>query len=145
MEKMIAIASSGGHWIQLKRLTKLFDSYRMTFITTDKSLESHNTYVVRDSNKDTKIKLMITAIQVFYIVLKIRPHVIVTTGAAPGLFAIIIGKLIGARTVWIDSIANGSEMSLAGKKARIWSSLWLTQWPELAGTEPKLKYLGRVI
>ena len=40
------------------------------------------------------------------LLLRHRPDVIVTTGAAPGYFALRFGKLLGARTIWIDSMAN---------------------------------------
>jgi len=37
--------------------------------------------------------------------------VIVSTGAAPGYFAIVLGRLFGARTIWIDSMANIENLS----------------------------------
>ena len=40
--KLVAVASEGGHWMQLTRLVALFDNYDTTYITTDKNLpESH--------------------------------------------------------------------------------------------------------
>ena len=38
---------------------------------------------------------------------------------------------MGARTIWIDSMANVDKMSMAGRLARRYSDLWLTQWPHL--------------
>jgi hypothetical protein len=68
-----------------------------------------------------------------YIILRERPDVIISTGAAPGYFALWIGRrLLGARTIWIDSIANVDRLSLAGAKAGRVADLWLTQWPHLA-------------
>jgi hypothetical protein len=61
-----------------------------------------------------------------------RPDVVVSTGAAPGYFALRIGKILGARTVWIDSIANAEALSRTGTLVRPWADLWLTQWPHLA-------------
>ena len=66
------------------------------------------------------------------VVLRVRPDVVISTGAAPGFFALRFGKLLGARTVWVDSIANAEQMSLAGELARPYSDLWLTQWPHVA-------------
>ena len=73
-----------------------------------------------------------SAAGVLRVVLKERPSVVVSTGAAPGLFGVIFGKLGGARTIWIDSIANAEELSMSGRLAGRWADLWLTQWPELA-------------
>jgi UDP-N-acetylglucosamine:LPS N-acetylglucosamine transferase len=62
-----------------------------------------------------------------------RPAVVVTTGAAPGLVALVLAKLlVGSRTVWIDSIAAGERLSLSGTLARPVADAWLTQWPHLA-------------
>jgi hypothetical protein len=68
----------------------------------------------------------------------------VSTGAAPGYFALRFGKLLGSRTIWIDSLANVERLSKAGLLAGKYADLWLTQWPELAqpgGPE----YAGQVI
>jgi hypothetical protein len=40
--------------------------------------------------------------------------------------------LLGARTIWIDSIANVEELSLSGRRIGKHAHLWLTQWPHLA-------------
>jgi hypothetical protein len=69
---------------------------------------------------------------------------VITTGAAPGYFAVRIGKLLGARVVWVDSIANAEELSLSGQKAGSFVDLWLTQWPQLA-RECGPKHFGNVL
>ena len=71
----------------------------------------------------------------FWIMLRERPDVIISTGAAPGLLAVVLGKLMGARTLWLDSIANADRLSLSGKLAGRYANLWLTQWPHLAGVD----------
>ena len=87
---------------------------------------------VTDANRWTKAKLVRQILEVAALVLKVRPQVILTTGASAGYFAIRVGKLLGARTCWIDSIANGEELSLSGERAGPHADLFLTQWPELA-------------
>ena len=70
--------------------------------------------------------------QLARIMFRERPDVVVSTGAAPGYFCLKFAKWVGARTVWIDSIANADCLSLAGEKAGRYADLWLTQWPHLA-------------
>ena len=69
---------------------------------------------------------------------------IVTTGALPGVIGIALGRLIGARTLWIDSIANGEEMSQSGRRARMLATRCLSQWPEVAAAE-RVGYSGSVL
>ena len=57
---------------------------------------------------------------------------IITTGAAPGYFALRFGKLFGTRTIWIDSMANAEELSKSGQEVGKHADLWLTQWEHLA-------------
>ena len=92
-------------------------------------------HVVPDANIWEKWKLLRMFLAVLRIVIKVRPDVVVTTGAAPGFAAVVLGRLLGARTIWIDSIANSMELSNSGKKARRWANVWLTQWEHLAGKE----------
>ncbi|MEM1346841.1 MAG: UDP-N-acetylglucosamine--LPS N-acetylglucosamine transferase, partial [Pseudomonadota bacterium] len=80
-----------------------------------------------------------------WIVLTTRPHAVVSTGASLGDFAFRLGRLIGARTIWIDSIANAEELSLSGRKIGRHADVWLTQWPELADEGRGLRYEGSVL
>lgn len=89
-------------------------------------------FVIADGNMQEKLSLLRTLATVLTLIIRVRPSVVISTGAAPGYFAIIFGKLMGARTVWIDSIANGDELSLSGRKVRRFADAWLTQWPHLA-------------
>lgn len=146
--KLLAVASAGGHWVQLNRMIPAFEGCQMYWISTEPSLAIKVEYglffAVRDASMWNKPGLLLMALQVAWRVLLIRPNVIVTTGAAPGFFAILIGRLLGAKTIWIDSIANANELSLAGRKAERWATHWLTQWPELA-RENGPHYIGSVL
>lgn len=71
------------------------------------------------------------AAQVAWVMLRERPDVVITSGAAPGLVALVLGKCVGARTVWLDSIANVETLSMSGQRALRFADLHLTQWPHL--------------
>ncbi len=133
-KKILAIASTGGHWLQLQRLRPAFEGCDVVFISTAdyRNQLKERQYVVRDASMWDKAGLVLMALQIFFLLLRIRPDVIVTTGAAPGFFGLFFGKMMRKRTVWVDSIANGEEMSLAGKKAKRFADLYLTQWPNVA-------------
>ena len=87
---------------------------------------------ITDANRWTKLKLVKQMLETVALLIRVRPDVIVTTGASVGYFAIRAGRLLGARTCWIDSIANGDELSLSGAKAGPHADLFLTQWPHVA-------------
>ncbi|MEM9781112.1 MAG: UDP-N-acetylglucosamine--LPS N-acetylglucosamine transferase [Pseudomonadota bacterium] len=99
---------------------------------------------VTDASRWNKLRLLRQASEIALLIIRNRPDVIVTTGAAPGYFAIRLGKLLGARTAWIDSIANAEELSMSGRMAGKHADLWLTQWPHLASANGP-KFMGAVI
>lgn len=146
-KKVLAVSSSGGHWVQLLRLKKSFESSEVSFLTTNRDCQKEMTervFIVKDAHLDEKVKLVIMFIQIFWIILKLRPDVIITTGAAPGYAALMFGKLLGSKTIWLDSIANYDELSKSGKKVKIWADVWLTQWEHLAA-EDGPKYAGKIL
>jgi UDP-N-acetylglucosamine:LPS N-acetylglucosamine transferase len=134
--KVLAIASSGGHWVQLRRVIPAFADSEVVYVTVLKSYRSqvpHNKfYTVNDATRWNKAALIRLAIQLAWILVKERPSVVVSTGAAPGYFAMLLGRWLGARTIWIDSMANIDELSMSGSRAGRYADLWLTQWPHLA-------------
>lgn len=135
-KKILAIASSGGHWIQLMRLIPAFDGSEVVFVSTHSGYKDQVKgavfHAVTDATRWEKMKLIKMAFEVRKIISFEKPDIIVSTGAAPGLMAIIWGKLSGRKTIWIDSIANVDRISMSGRIARPFTNLHLTQWEHLA-------------
>ena len=134
--RILAVASGGGHWIELMRLRPAFEGHDVAYVTVSAAyacdVPGARLHVVNDATRWSKLGLLLLAARLVLIILRERPAVIVSTGAAPGYFAIRIGRLLGARTAWIDSLANVEELSMAGRMAGRHADLWLTQWPHLA-------------
>jgi UDP-N-acetylglucosamine:LPS N-acetylglucosamine transferase len=138
MKKILAVASSGGHWIQLLRLEPAFEGLNLVYATTsriDPSEFKHKVHLVTDAHLSFNVKLIVLFFQILKILIIERPSFIVSTGAAPGLIAIMLGKIFFIKTVWIDSIANSEELSLSGKVAKYFATVWLTQWPHLESND----------
>lgn len=162
--RVLAIASAGGHWVQLMRLRPAWEGFQITYVSTDvsrceeirdearaKGTSSPPCYTVVNATRWDKFKLLKQLVQITRILIKERPTVIISTGAAPGFFALRIGKWLGARTIWLDSMANAESLSLSGVKASSCADLWLTQWKHLAEDESgdlakrRPQYKGSVI
>lgn len=137
--RVLAVASGGGHWVQLLRLRPAFEHCDVEYASVAPGyaaeVPGHCFHLLPDATRWDRWVLVVLALRLLWLLLRRRPDIVLTTGAAPGLLAIAAGRLFGARTVWIDSIANVEEMSLSGLQARRVSSLWLTQWEHLARTD----------
>lgn len=134
--RILAVASGGGHWVQLLRLRPAFEGCRVSYVTVRKSyaadLDGERLFVINDATRWDKVGLVKMAVKLLWILVRVRPQVIVSTGAAPGYFAIRFGKLLGAKAIWLDSIANVEQVSMTGELVGKRADLWLTQWPHLA-------------
>lgn len=148
-EKVLAISSGGGHWVQLRRVLPAFDDATVVFATVNPAYRQDQpddrVHVIEDATRWDRWKLIKMSLQILWILIRERPHVVFTTGAAPGCLAIVLGHFLGAKTIWLDSIANVEEVSMSGRLVRKYADLWLTQWPHLAGEEDGPQYAGAVI
>lgn len=148
-KRVLAVASAGGHWKQLMQLKTLLSRYDVGYVTTLPGLIEESdvigeSYLVGDVNRKNLFKAARGVFTLFSIVIEYKPDVIVTTGAAPGLLAILIGRVLGVNTLWIDSIANGDQLSLSGKIAKRVASKTISQWKHVAAEEG-VEYWGKVI
>jgi len=137
MKKILAVASGGGHWQQLLRITEaMHDDFELCYVCTRpdaaSSVEGESFYTVSDFSRSDCFGIVPALCQAVRIMLKEKPDVVVTTGAAPGLVAVFVAMLLRKRTVWIDSMANAIRLSLSGRIASHFVSRTYTQWRHLA-------------
>jgi UDP-N-acetylglucosamine:LPS N-acetylglucosamine transferase len=146
--KILAISSGGGHWIELLRLRPAFEDADVVYVTVQREycddVPGCVFRVINDATRWNKVAVLVMAARVLLILLRERPDVVITTGAAPGYFALRFGRWLKARTVWLDSIANAEELSMSGRIAGRFADLWLTQWEHLA-VEGGPEYAGAVL
>lgn len=102
--------------------------------------ENSKLNVVTDFSRWNCWKVLPTFWQIWNIIRNECPDAVITTGAAPGLVAILAGRLCRIKTIWIDSIANAAELSGSGRIARKFAHHVFTQWPHLA--DSRVEYHG---
>jgi len=143
-------ASAGGHISQLLKLAESWNGYETFCVTTtevvrDKLSRFGEVYVVGECNREHPIRIISVLLRCIRIVLRQRPDVVISTGAAAGCMLCFLGKMLGAKVVWIDSITNVERLSLSGRMVRYIADLFLVQWPELAGRYKRVEFVGAVI
>ena len=146
--KVLALSSGGGHWVQMLRLRPAFAGCDVSYATVRRAyqvdLDSGRFYVIPDCNRSQKLRLLWCALCVWILLMRVRPDVVISTGAAPGYFGIRFGRWLRMKTIWVDSVANAEQLSMSGQIAGRHAGLWLTQWPHLAA-ETGPSYRGRVL
>jgi hypothetical protein len=88
-KRILLISSCGGHWVQMNRLTPAFADHDIYFSSTETEYselvpEGHFFPVPDGSRQSNPLLIARLAFNVLLLLLKVRPHVVLTTGAAPG-------------------------------------------------------------
>lgn len=134
-QKILAISSGGGHWVELLRLRHAFAGHFVVYSTVDKRYGAKvdaPLQVIPDVTRWDRAKIPGAALKIARVVKRVSPDVVVSTGALPGFLAMMTARTLGIRSIWVDSLANVDEPSMSGRLVRPWASLWLTQWEHLA-------------
>jgi UDP-N-acetylglucosamine:LPS N-acetylglucosamine transferase len=146
-KRILAIASGGGHFVQLLRLRPAWEGHIVTYATVHASSAGEvapaPSLTFRDVSRADWWRLPLTLWDLLVILLRVRPQVVVTTGALPGLLALALVKPFGVRRLWVDSIANSEVLSGSGQQAGKVASAVVTQWPQLA--TPGVEHWGSVL
>ena len=147
-KKILAVASIGGHWIQLLRICKgLENTNDLAFASTHekcaKMVKGHSFHKLIEFSRWDWYKLFPAFFNDMSIVRKEKPDVVITTGAAPGLIVLFAAFLMGKKTIWVDSIANVNHLSLCGRIAKKFATKCYTQGEELG--KDGINFAGNVI
>jgi UDP-N-acetylglucosamine:LPS N-acetylglucosamine transferase len=143
-------ASAGGHISQLLKLAESWDGFETFCVTTtevvrDKLSKFGRVYIVGECNRQHPTRVVKVLLRCIKVVFRERPDVVISTGAAAGCMLCLLGKMLGAKIIWIDSITNVERISLSGRMVRYVADLFLVQWPELAGRYKKVEFVGAVV
>jgi UDP-N-acetylglucosamine:LPS N-acetylglucosamine transferase len=145
--RVLAIASGGGHFVQLLRLRPAFEGHEVHFASVHPEsaaeVPGQPYHVIRDVSRADWWRVPLTLADLVGLLLRVRPQVIITTGALPALLALLLVRPFGVRTLWVDSIANSEVLSGSGRLARRIAHTTITQWPGLA--EPGVEHWGSVL
>ena len=149
--KICLACTHGGHFVEMKRLLNAFNEHDYFFVTyySDATKNIENTYFINfeESGLRAKIMLIKTIIKAAKILTKEKPDVIVSTGggeiAVPFCY---IGKILGAKVIFVDTLARITTPSGGGKLVYPIADLFLVQWELLLKKYgKKAKYWGKVI
>lgn len=147
--KIALVCSSGGHLTHMYLLKKFWeneDRFWVTFDKTDaksilKEERFYPCYYPTNRNVKNTIKNTILA---FKILRKEKPDLIISSGAAVAVPFFWLGKLFGAKTVYIEIFDRIDKPTLTGKLVYPVTDKFIVQWEELKKVYPKAINLGGI-
>jgi UDP-N-acetylglucosamine transferase subunit ALG13 len=163
--KICLVCSSGGHLTEALEISSIFQENQSFLITyKEKFLNNelyanifYNKYLIKNyiNNKvDSPYLLKIfyllihminVAFNEFKIMYKENPDLIVSTGSEIALPMFIFAKIVGKKTIYVESFCRAFSLSGTGKILYNIVDLFLVQWDELIIKYKKAKFYGNVL
>jgi len=157
--KLLVVLGEGGHTTELLNLVDLLgDSYDYHYIVSKEDNLSANRIrypgpiysLSRPRGKSTGkltaiFRIILTGIQSLWVLLCVRPAAIVSTGPAIAVPVSILGKLLGACIIFVETGSRVKTVSLTGRIMYRWADLFFVQWPQLRESLPRAVYAGRLV
>lgn len=147
--KACLVGSSGGHLTHLYLLKPFWENKERFWVTFDKedarSILKNETFYPCHYPTNRNLKNLIkNTILAFNILRKERPDVIISSGAAVAVPFFYIGKIIGAKTVYIEVFDRIDAPTLTGKLVYPITDKFIVQWEEMKKVYPKAINLGGI-
>lgn len=150
-KKLCFSSSSGGHFEQLMMLKPLMEKYD-SCIVTEKLEYTPNTrgipvfYVMQINRTDRFFlpKFAWNGLRSLWLVLKIRPDVVISTGALATVWMMLWTKLLGGKVIYIESFAKISSPTVSGRIAYRIADQFYVQWESMKEFYPKALCKGGI-
>jgi len=147
--KICFVTSSGGHLTHLIQLKEWWQDKERFWVTFDKEdsrsiLKDERKYwCYFPTNRNIKNLIKNTFLSI-KILIKEKPDLIISTGAAPAIPFFYIGKLLGAKVIYIEVYDRIDKPTITGKLVHPISDLFILQWEEQKKFYSKGQVLGGI-
>lgn len=135
--RVLLVCSPGGHLLQMQRLRPAWRDVDRTWVTLQSAdvdyLLSDERVIHAKGPTNRSIKALLSNFRLAWtVVRRERPAVILSTGAALAFPFFAVGKLLGARLVYVESLTRIHGLSLTGRLVYPLADAVFVQWPEAA-------------
>jgi UDP-N-acetylglucosamine:LPS N-acetylglucosamine transferase len=145
--KICIVSSCGGHLAEVRALRSAYERYEHFYVLNDRVLMSEDmkgrTYVIRHSERDWLF--IVNLWEAWRILRRECPRLILSTGAGPAVPFALVGKLLGVRTLFVETAAQVMEPSLTGRLMYHLADRFFYQWKTLERHFPNGVYGGLVV
>jgi beta-1,4-N-acetylglucosaminyltransferase len=147
---VLLVCSGGGHLLQLYMLRSAWAGFTTAWVATaqvDSRSLLADELVVFGYGPTTRHagNFVRNAWLAWKLVRRLRPEVLVTTGAGIAVPFAWVARLVGTRVVFVESLTRISRPSLTCRLVSPVANRTYVQWPELASSLRGAHHLGTVI
>lgn len=147
--KVCLVGSSGGHLTHLYMLKPFWGNKNRFWVTFDKEdarslLKEERVYsCYYPTNRNLKNLIRNTGIA-WQVLRKERPDLIISSGAAVAVPFFWLGKLFGAKTIYVEVFDRIDKPTMSGKMVYPVTDRFIVQWEEMKKVYPKAINLGSI-
>ena len=147
--KVCLVGSSGGHLTHLYMLKDFWkneDRFWVTFPKEDAKslLAKEKVYACHyPTNRNLK-NLIRNTFLAFRVLFKEKPDLIISSGAAVAVPFFYLGKLFGAKTIYIEVFDRIDKPTVTGRLVYPATDKFIVQWEEMKKVYPKAINLGSI-
>lgn len=146
--RVLVIGAGGGHLTEALLATEGLN-VRRTLVTfrlphTKATLAGEKTYYLIDPHKSIW-KFLLNGIQSIWVIVRERPHAVINTGGGISIACSLLGKLVGAKLIFIESGARVTTPSRTGRFLYRHSDLFIVQWKAMLKHYPDAVYGGALL
>ena len=147
---VLLVASSGGHLLQLLALADAWEGCSRFWVVEDTPdarslLQEESAFFISFDTERSIVGLLRGLPLAVRLLARVKPSVIVTTGAAPAVPYAWVGRVARARVVYVESITRIDEPSLSCRLIAPFAHRIYVQWPELARVVPRARHVGAIL
>jgi hypothetical protein len=144
------VCSSGGHLTQLYNLKPWWATFDRTWVTFDKAdatslLRDEDVVWAHHPTTRNVRNLLRNTLLAWRTIGRLRPRLIVSTGAAVAFPFFLVGKLRGARTVYVEVFDRIDSATVTGRLCYPLSDRFLLQWDDQKAVYPKGEVVGPLL
>ncbi len=148
-KKLLLVGSSGGHLLQLLIVTQRLKDYSKVWVCFDKPdaeyfLKNESVYWCYHPTTRNLKNLFKNTLQSIKIILRERPEIILSSGAAVAIPYAWIGHFLGVKIVFIEAFNRVRSRSVTGRLVYPVADLFCVQWASMLKLYPDAKYIGRL-
>jgi beta-1,4-N-acetylglucosaminyltransferase len=144
--KILLVCSSGGHFKGLQQLRPFWENHDRLWVTfrtatTETALTDETVAWAYSPTNRNLPNLWRNLLLAFQIISKHRPDLILSTGAGVAVPFLILGKLFGSQTVFVESVTRIQTLSLSARLVLPFLSVLYVQWPQLQTRYPQAELI----
>lgn len=147
--KFCIVSNEGGHLMHMYMLKPIWEKYDRFWVTYDKDetrslLKEDRLYKCHYPSTGGIVSLVHNIFIAMRVLWKERPDVIISSGASVAVPFFYIGKLLGAKLIYVEVFDRIDKATTTGKLVYPITDKFIVQWDEQLKVYPKAINLGSI-